>query len=158
MPVNQAAPLVIDPASDSDRRWAALLMAGAEPWRTLGRDLAACTAALAPAPDTDLLIARRGGTPLGFVLVRARGLAGSPYIASIAVTAEARGQGIGAHMVAHVEARCAPTARHLFLCVSSFNADAQRLYGRLGFSQVGELPDYVIAGASELILHKRLAP
>ena len=74
------------------------------------------------------------------------------------MTAEARGQGIGAHMVAHVEARCAPTARHLFLCVSSFNADAQRLYRRLGFSQVGELPDYVIAGASELILHKRLAP
>ena len=33
---------------------------------------------------------------------------------------------------------------------------ALALYRRLGYTQVGELPDYFIAGASELLLHKRI--
>jgi hypothetical protein len=31
------------------------------------------------------------------------------------------------------------------------------LYERRGYSMVGELKDYIIAGASEILLHKRLA-
>lgn len=145
-------------ATDAEREWAANLMALSEPWRTLGRDRAGCAVALAAAPETELLIARLGGAAVGFALVRARGLAGSPYIASIAVAPDARGRRIGARLVAHVERRYAAGARHLFLCVSSFNVNAQRFYRRLGFEQVGELPDFLIPNASELILHKRLAP
>ena len=60
-------------------------------------------------------------------------------------------------MLRHAETRYAPHARHIFLCVSSFNPDARRLYERVGYKQVGTLPDYLIDGASELIMHKRLA-
>ena len=113
---------------------------------------------LADAPDTTLFVARAGGLPLGFLLLRPRGLAGSPYIVSIAVAPAARGQGIGTRLMDHVAAAVSPPARHLFLCVSDFNHDARRLYARYGFAQVGAVPDYLVPGIAELILHKRLAP
>ena len=152
------ADLRITLATDADRDWAAALMASSDPWRTLGRDLTTSAAVVAEAPDTELFVARGAAGPLGFVLLRRRGFAGSPYIVSIGVAAEARGAGVGARLIAFVERHVSPSARHLFLCVSSFNTDAQRFYAKLGFQRVGELPDYVMDGASEIILHKRLAP
>jgi ribosomal protein S18 acetylase RimI-like enzyme len=40
--------------------------------------------------------------------------------------------------------------------VSSFNPRAQALYRRHGYQYVGEIADYVVAGHSELLFHKRL--
>lgn len=130
-------------------------MAGSEPWTTLGRGLESCRAACAR-PELELWVARRQPEPLGFVLVHPRGVAGSPYVASIAVAPAARGAGIGRRLLAHVEERFRPQARHLFLCVSSFNDGARRLYEREGFAVVGVLEDYVIDGASEVLMHKWL--
>ncbi|MCS7043491.1 MAG: GNAT family N-acetyltransferase [Bryobacteraceae bacterium] len=146
--------LEIARAMPGDAEWCARLMAGSEPWITLGRGYQDCLARCLH-PEYDLLVARAGGVPCGFVLLHPRGLAGSPYIAAIAVDPAWRGRGVGSALVGAAE-RFYPDARHLFLLVSSFNRGAQRLYARLGFRQVGEIPDYVIAGASELIFHKRL--
>lgn len=44
-----------------------------------------------------------------------------------------------------------------FLCVSSFNPRARALYERLGYELIGELKDFVIDGASELLMRKRLS-
>jgi len=88
--------------------------------------------------------------------MRDRGVAGSPYIVSIAVEEAYRGRGIGAEMLAHVEEHFRPRARHMLLCVSSFNTSARRFYERHGYGAVGELPDYIIDGASEILMHKRL--
>ena len=115
-------------ATDAERDWAAGVMAESDPWLTLGRDRAKCAAFLAAAPDNELLIAHFGAVPAGFLFLRPRGFAGSPYIASIAVAADYRGRGIGSAMLRHAEVRYAPPARHIFLCVSSFNRDARRLY------------------------------
>jgi hypothetical protein len=41
--------------------------------------------------------------------------------------------------------------------VSSFNDRARVLYERHGYAPVGELKDFIVDGASEIILHKRLA-
>ena len=65
------------------------------------------------------------------------------------------GRGVGSALLRFAEQRY-PEARHIFLCVSSFNPRARQLYERVGYRQVGELPDYIIDGHSELILHKRL--
>jgi ribosomal protein S18 acetylase RimI-like enzyme len=48
-------------------------------------------------------------------------------------------------------------AKHIFLCVSSFNSRARSLYERCGYKVVGEFKDYVIEGASEILMHKRLS-
>jgi len=147
--------IAIDLASDADREWSAKLMASSEPWLALGRDFPTCLA-YCRAPQFVALMARREGARCGFLLLHPTGVAGSPYIASIASVAAMRGQGIGSELLAAAE-RWFPKATHIFLCVSSFNTRARQLYERRGYTKVGEFPDYVIAGASEILMHKRLA-
>ena len=91
-----------------------------------------------------------------FARLHPRGVAGSPYLASIAVAPEARGLGVGSALLDAAEARF-PGARWMFLCVSSFNARARALYERHSYRAVGELPDYVVDGVAEILLVKRLA-
>jgi len=144
-------------ANGSDREWAARLMAGSDPWITLRRGYELCLASCRN-PADDLLVAERAGERCGFVLVRPRGLAGAPYIVSIAVDAAQRSTGVGRAMVSFVAERFADRARHLYLCVSSFNPRALAMYEREGFIKVGELPDFIIDGASEYLMCRRLVP
>lgn len=130
-------------------------MASSEPWITLGRTVESCRRVCGN-PDYPMYVAHAGGRPAGFALVNRRGVVGSPYLATLAVAPEHRGQGIGSRLVRHVEDVYRGEAVHLFICVSSFNTRARELYRRLGYAQVGELPDYFISGASELLLHKRI--
>jgi ribosomal-protein-alanine N-acetyltransferase len=147
--------IAISPATDAEREWCAELMAGSDPWITLGRGLEQCRTACRH-PEYLLLVAHAGQAPCGFILLHPRGVAGSPYIAAIAVAERWRGRGVGALLLAHAEAHFA-SARHIFLCVSSFNERARRLYERHGYAPVGELKDYIVEGASETLMHKRLA-
>jgi ribosomal-protein-alanine N-acetyltransferase len=149
------AELTIEPASADEREWAAALMAHSEPWITLRRGLEQCRIACRR-PEYLLFVAHLSGRPCGFVLLHPRGVAGSPYLASIAVAEEFRGAGVGTRLLNFVEQIFRPQARHLFLCVSSFNQRARALYERHGYRVVGELKDYVIDGASEFLMHKPL--
>ena len=49
-------------------------------------------------------------------------------------------------------------APNVFLCVSSFNKKAQKLYRRLGYETIGKLKDYIVPGHSEILLRKTIAP
>ena len=148
--------MTITRAKAEDACWCARLMSSSEPWITLGRGYEDCLARCRHA-EYELWVSRdEAGVPLGFLLLHPRGVAGSPYVASVAVAPDARGRGVGKVLMEFAELRW-PEARHLFLCVSSFNAEARRLYERLGFSTVGTLENYVIDGADEILMHKRLA-
>lgn len=147
--------LEIAEAVTEERVWCARLMATSEPWITLGRGYEALLPA-ALDPDYVVLVARRNGAPCGFVRIHPRGVAGSPYVASVAVAESERGRGVGTALLDATEARY-PKARYVFLCVSSFNVRARALYERHGYELVGELRDYVVDGFSELLMGKRLA-
>ncbi|MGC2477430.1 MAG: GNAT family N-acetyltransferase [Candidatus Sulfotelmatobacter sp.] len=151
------APIQITLAQPADHEWCARLMACSEPWITLQRDLDGCRRVLSR-PGTELFVARdeSGGDPIGFVLLAPYGLAGSPYIASIAVAPAAQDHGVGSQLITFTEQHYRDRA-HLFLLVSSFNPRAQQFYRRHGFQFVGELKDYIVPHHSELIFHKRLA-
>jgi len=160
-------------ATRRERTWAANLLARSEPWTTLGVTRRQCRLACHD-PEYLLFIARavnvrrpgrgeRGptaaagsGRPLGVLILHPRGVAGSPYVKSIAVDGRYRGRGTGAALMAFAEDRFRDRARHMFLCVSSFNTRARTFYRRLGYRQVGRFRDYVIPGADELLMHKRL--
>ena len=144
-------------AAGDDARWAAGVMSTSDPWVTLGRGYDACLAACTSALDA-LDIAECGGERCGLVLVRPAGVAGAPYIVSIAVAPAFRGHGVGAALLDHVERAYRGRSRHLFLCVSSFNPRARRFYERHGFESVGTLKAFLIEGADEVLMHKRLAP
>ncbi len=130
-------------------------MASNDPWITLRRSLEACRAQLRR-PGTELFVAREGRRLIGFILVSPHGLAGSPYINSIAVASDQRGRGIGLQLMAFAERHFAES-RHLFLCVSSFNRRARKLYRKLGYKRVAVFEDYIVHGHSEWLFHKRLA-
>jgi ribosomal protein S18 acetylase RimI-like enzyme len=151
----EETPVRIADAEPGDADWCARLMASSEPWISLRRDLTSCRESLGR-PGTELLVARSTGVPVGFVLVAPHGLAGCPYIASIGVAADSRARGIGSALLRFTEQHFAGR-RHLFLLVSSFNHRAQRFYRRHGYERVGELKDFLIAGQSEIILHKHLS-
>ena len=148
--------VLITPAAPDDYEWCARLMASSEPWITLGRDHDSAYGAMR-LPGRELFIAREGGQPVGFILLSPHGLAGSPYINSIAVDAKARGAGIGTALLNFAERHFAGR-KHLFLLVSSFNKKAQSLYRRQGYCFVGELKGYVVPEHDELIFWKRLGP
>ena len=130
--------LTIVPGDGADAEWCARVMASTDPWITLGRNFEDCLVRCRR-PELILLTARRSGELCGFVLLHPTGLAGSPYIASIATAEEVRGLGVGAELLRAAETWF-PGARHIFLCVSSFNTRARQLYERCGYAAVGELP------------------
>jgi len=146
--------LTIERAEEDDFEWCARLMAGSEPWITLRRGLDGSRTALRR-PGSELFVARERGRPVGFILIHPYGCVGSPYIQSVAVAEGARGRGIGSQLVAFAERQMAGR-RFIFLCVSSFNQRAQELYSRLGYQRVGEIPDYIVEGHSEVLLCKKL--
>jgi [ribosomal protein S18]-alanine N-acetyltransferase len=148
--------LHVRPAVDGDVRWCAELMAGSEPWITLRRDLATALAHLGDR-NKELYVAGQGEHRLGFVLLEMRG-AFVGYIQSVGILPETRNRRIGAALLQFAEERIFKEQPNVFLCVSSFNIDAQRFYARHGYQKVGELPDFIIPGASEILLRKTLGP
>lgn len=147
---------VITLATDEEREWAAELLAGSEPWITLRVTLEQCRKACCD--DAYLLyVARRRDRPCGAIVLQRCGVAGSPYVKSIAVAAAYRGRGVGAALMEFAEDLFRGEARHIFLCVSSFNTRARSFYERLGYRSVGEFKDYIIEGASEILMHKSLS-
>ena len=130
-------------------------MASSDPWVTLDRSLDACRAVFTDARN-ETFIADCGGRPCGFVVLDRAGIAGAPYVRSLAVEPEMRSRGIGTRLLAFAEEHFRRHSRHLFLCVSSFNIRARSLYERVGYCVVGELPELGVAGHSELLMHKRI--
>ena len=68
-----------------------------------------------------------------------------------------RSQGIGTAILSEAEHRA--RGRGLGRMAAGVGVDnhrARALYERVGYRAVGELPDYFIDGASEILMHKRL--
>ena len=132
------------------------MMAASEPWRTLGRGVEA-SRRIIDDPTREVYIAEDAEGLAGFMILCMVG-AFVGYIQTVCVAPDRRGHGVGSRLVAFAEERIAPVSPNVFLCVSSFNHDARRLYERLGYEHVGELRDYLIAGASELLYRKSRGP
>jgi len=142
--------------NDDDARACAAMMCATDPWLTLGRIFDECLAAVAD-PTREVWVAREDGAVRGFIIINMRG-AFIGYIQTVCVDAGARGSGLGSRLVAFAEERIFRDTPNVFLCVSSFNTRARALYERLGYEVIGELKDYIIAGASEILMRKTIGP
>lgn len=120
------------------------------------RDEAACRR-LFDRADREVYVAEDGDGVAGVLILCLTG-AFIGYIQTLCVAPDRRGRGIGTALIGFAEDRAFRVSPNVFLCVSSFNPDARRLYERLGYRYVGELSDYVIRGHSELLFRKTLGP
>ena len=134
----------------------ARMMANSEPWITLRRDYDASLKILTDS-SREVYLATLNGEIAGFTILIMHG-AFVGYIQSVCVAPEWRSKGIGSQLMAFAEKRIFSETSNAFICVSSFNKGAQKLYERLGYKVIGELKDYIISGHSEILLRKTTAP
>ena len=145
--------LTVRPLADAaELDWCARLMAGSEPWLTLGRGMEACRQSLGDSAK-ERYLALLDGRPAGLLILDMRGLLAG-YVQSICIHPDFRSQGLGSRLLAWAEQRIFRDSANVFLCVSSFNEGAQRLYRRLGYEPVGKLTDFFVKGYDELLLRK----
>ena len=127
-------------------------MVNSEPWLTL-RFSYDYTLKVITDPLRDPYVAVAGSEIAGFIVLNLVGpLRG--YIQSICVMPSWRGQGVGTRLLTFAEERIFREHPNVFLFVSSFNQAARKFYASLGYEQVGEVPDYVVKGHSELLMRK----
>jgi ribosomal protein S18 acetylase RimI-like enzyme len=127
-------------------------MSSSEPWLTLGRTRNDALRLLAD-ETRERYVALNGETLAGFIVLNMNGsLVG--YIQTVCVAPERRGESIGTALVAFAEERIFRDHPNVFMCVSSFNIEARKLYARLGYQEIGEIKDFLVPGHSEFLLRK----
>lgn len=139
-----------------DLQWAATIMCANEPWKTLQRNYAASLAFLQD-PLSEVYLLTSAGKRMGIIMLKLKG-SFTGYIQTIVVAEEARGKGIGAAAIRFAEDIIFSLSPNAFICVSSFNPQAQKLYERMGYQVVGLLKDYIIAGYDEVLMRKTTGP
>ncbi len=105
------------------------------------------------------LVAEEAGRVVGFALFVVRGtFVHSGYVRSVAVMPDAQHRGVGNRLMDAVEAAIFGLGPNVFLLVSAWNNGAQRFYERRGYRRIGEIPDYVQRGITEVVYRKTLGP
>lgn len=140
----------------ADAEMCARLMASSEPWLTLGRTFED-SLRIVQDPTREVYVARDDAGLAGFLILCMTG-AFVGYIQTVCIEPGRRGQGLGSKLVEFAERQILAESPNVFMCVSSFNHGARRLYERLGYWVVGELTDYIVEGHSELLLRKTMGP
>lgn len=142
--------------TDEERDACARIMAGSDPWITLGIGFDRARAVF-DLPDREVLLAKDGDTVAGLAVIAMQGVL-SGYLQTLAVSPAHRGRGLGAALLARVEARVFSERPNVFLFVSSFNGGARRFYDAHGYKVIGEVPDFLVAGHGELLMRKTIGP
>ncbi|MBN2542550.1 GNAT family N-acetyltransferase [bacterium] len=147
---------IIEPSSDAEFEVCARMMSESEPWITLARDYGSCLQTLTH-HTKEVYIGKVESAIVGFVILNMHG-AFAGFIQTICVAPEWRNKGIGSQLLDFVEHRILTVMPNVFMCVSSFNPDAKRLYLRRNYEIVGEMKDFIVKGHSEILLRKSVGP
>jgi len=134
----------------------ARMMLKTDPWITLGLGYDQCIKAF-EGDCREIYILRYGKTIAGFVVLQVCGTF-SGYIQTVCISEEFRGKGYGTKLLKFCEERILKFSPNVFICVSSFNEGAAKLYYKLDFRLVGELENFIKEGYSELLLRKTVGP
>lgn len=134
----------------------AMMMAKSDPWITLKIDYDQCLKAF-EGSSKEIWVVEIDNLIAGFVILQIGGTF-KGYIQTICIDAAYRGRGIGKKLLQFSEERILTFSPNIFICVSSFNSGAIRLYKEFGFKLVGELDNFVKDGFTELLFRKTFGP
>ncbi len=135
-----------------DLEWCAALMASNEPWITLQRTYEDSITLLTEALS-EVYLLKQGQDRIGFIMIKMKG-SFTGYIQTILLLEQVRGNGIGEAAIRYIEDLIFNVYPNVFICASSFNLGAQKLYQRLGYETIGILKNYVIKGYDEVLMRK----
>lgn len=136
----------------NDFKECAAIMANTDPWITLKRNYEQCLQAF-EGNFREVFVAKEKGVVLGFIILQMQGTF-KGYIQTVAVAENARNKGIGSQLICFAEEKILRTSPNIFICVSLFNHQAQKLYKRLGYEEVGILKDFIVNGFDEILMRK----
>jgi len=131
------------------------LILASEPWVTLGYGEAEAVRIAAGSAAEQLLIASADGGVVGFALSTPGFLLGE-YLKLLAVDEACRARGIGRLLMQALEARAFERWPNVYLCVSDFNRAARAFYSRMGYTEIGTLPDLFLPGKGEILMRKTI--
>jgi ribosomal protein S18 acetylase RimI-like enzyme len=154
--VQKEKPEIIITKDPKDFSVCARMMSRTDPWITLGMNYDQCLKAF-EGECKEIYIIRNENDIAGFVILQVCGTF-SGYIQTICIGEKYRGQGLGTKLLKFCEDRILKFSPNIFICVSSFNKGAMKLYYEFGFKLVGELDNFVREGFSELLLRKTVGP
>ena len=107
----------------------------------------------------EFAVAHHEGQVVGFIWFRMDGtFHHSGYVRWIGVAPHVRGHGVGAKLMAYAERKIFARGPNVFLMVSAFNTGAQKFYKRLGYTEIGAVPNYAIRGITERLFRKTRGP
>jgi len=132
------------------------MMSHTDPWITLGMPYEYCLKAF-EGDYREIFMAEFENELAGFVIMQTLGTF-KGYIQTICITEAWRGMGLGTLLLQFCENRILSYSPNVFICVSSFNEGAIRLYEQLGFKLVGELDNFIKQGFTELLYRKTIGP
>lgn len=132
------------------------LMSQSEPFNTLKFNYEKCKLAVR-GDYKEVYIASVDNKFLGFVVLQFYGVLRG-YIQTICIQPDQRGKGIGTFLLKFSEEKLLKQFPNVFMCVTSFNHRAQKLYYSLGYEKIGTLTNHIIEGADEYILRKQICP
>lgn len=132
------------------------MMSKTDPWITYDMDYARCLKAF-EGDCKEVYILENEDEIIGFAILQVCG-SFKGYIQSLCVNETYRGKGMGTKLLHFCEERILKISPNIFICVSSFNKGAMKLYYEFGFKLVGELNDFVKEGYTELLLRKTFGP
>jgi [ribosomal protein S18]-alanine N-acetyltransferase len=132
------------------------MMVESDPWITLGITYDQCLTAF-DGDCKEIYVLKEGVNIRGFVILQICGTF-KGYIQTICMDKESRGKGLGKKLLQFCEDRILKISPNIFICVSSFNTGAIKLYDDLGYKKVGELENFVKQGFTELLLRKTVGP
>jgi len=130
----------------------ARMMSVTDPWITLEMNYEHCLKAFGGGCK-EIYIVETENAIAGFVIIQTCGTF-SGYIQTICIDEAFRGKGFGKKLLHFCEERILKFSPNVFICVSSFNKGAIKLYYEFGFKLIGELENFVKTGFTELLLRK----
>jgi len=143
-------------ADPKDFAVCASMMCATDPWITLGMNYSQCLEAF-NGICKEIYVVMFQNEIAGFVILQTGGTFAG-YIQTICIGENYRGRGFGKKLLLFCEKRILRISPNVFICVSSFNKGAMKLYYDFGFKLVGELDNFVKEGFTELLLRKTVGP
>jgi ribosomal protein S18 acetylase RimI-like enzyme len=147
---------IIKTDSIQDFEICASFMEVSEPWISLGMNMDQCLLAFQGNEKTIYTLTAADSIQ-GFIILQQSGTF-KGYIQTICIKPEERGKGYGTALLQFAEALIFQYSPNIFICVSNFNNKALALYQKFGFEIVGQLPNFVKEGFTEILCRKTIGP